>query len=108
MKFGGGKRRSRLVTEAQQSFSFTRRTFTLGAIQGGIGLMLAGRMAWLAIGEHDHFDMLAESNRARSTLIPPRRGWIVDRHGKPIAVNRSDFRVDLIPDLMRDKDAEIA
>jgi penicillin-binding protein 2 len=111
MIFGAGKRRSgariRLVTEAQQSFSFTRRTFALGAIQGGIGLVLAGRMAWLAIGEHDHFDALAQSNRARSALIPPRRGWIVDRHGQPIGVNRSDFRVDLIPDLLADKDHEI-
>jgi penicillin-binding protein 2 len=30
-------------------------------------------------------------------VVPPRRGWLVDRNGKPIAINRSDFRVDLIP-----------
>jgi penicillin-binding protein 2 len=110
MKFGrtGGGKRNRLVTEAQQTFSFTRRTFALGAVQGAIGLLLAGRMAWLSIAEHEHFDLLAQSNRARSTLIPPRRGWIIDRHGKPIAINRSDFRVDLIPDLLQDKDREIA
>lgn len=106
MKFGRQGRR--LVTEAQQSFSFTRRTFALGAMQGGLGLVLAGRMAWLTIVDNDKYAALAESNRARSTLIPPRRGWIVDRYGQPIAINRSDFRVDLIPDLLRDKDAEIA
>ena len=108
MKFGGPKRPARLVTEAHQNFSFTRRTLALGAMQGGVGLMLAGRMAWLTVVEKDRYAALAESNRARSTMIPPRRGWMVDRHGQPIAINRSDFRVDLIPDLLQDKDAEIA
>lgn len=100
-------RRGRLVTEAQQSFSFTRRTFALGAMQGGIGLLLASRMAWLTVAQKDKYSALAESNRARSTLVPPRRGWIVDRYGQPIAINRSDFRVDLIPDLLHDGDQEI-
>ena len=29
--------------------------------------------------------------------MPPRRGWLIDRNGKPIAINRSSFRVDIIP-----------
>ena len=107
MRFGGPKRPPRLVTEAHQSFSFTRRTLALGAMQGGVGLLLAGRMAWLTIAEKDRYTALAESNRARSTMIPPQRGWMIDRVGQPIAINRSDFRVDLIPDLMEDRDAEI-
>ncbi len=107
MKFGSGRRPGRLVTEAQQTFSFTRRAMFLGAAQGGVGLLLVGRMAWLTIAEHDKYTALAESNRARSTLIPPRRGWIVDRVGQPIAINRSDFRVDLIPDLLANPEAEI-
>ena len=82
MKFGGPKRPARLVTEAHQNFSFTRRTLALGAMQGGVGLMLAGRMAWLTVVEKDRYAALAESNRARSTMIPPRRGWMVDRHGQ--------------------------
>jgi len=107
VKHGVHGRGGRLVTEAQQSFSFTRRTFALGAMQGAIGLLLAGRMGWLTLAQNDKYTALAESNRARSTLVPPRRGWIVDRYGQPIAINRSDFRVDLIPDLLHDKDAEI-
>jgi penicillin-binding protein 2 len=35
-------------------------------------------------------------------LVPPRRGWIVDRNGQPIAINRSDYRVDLIPDQLKE------
>jgi len=34
--------------------------------------------------------------------VPPRRGWIIDRKGKPIAINRSSFRVDIIPQQLVD------
>ena len=94
----------KVVTEAAQSFTFTRRAMFLGAVQGGIGAVLAGRMAWLSIAENERYSLLSESNRVNLTLIPPRRGWIVDRNGKPIAINRTDFRIDLIPDRVVDKD----
>ncbi len=99
-----GGRQPRLVTEAQQSFTFSRRALVLGGAQGAVALGLATRMGWLAIAENRHYDMLSESNRVNNALVPPRRGWIVDRHGQPIANNRTDFRVDLIPDLMEDND----
>ncbi|WP_066653627.1 MULTISPECIES: penicillin-binding protein 2 [Sphingomonas] len=101
-------RPTRIVTEAYQSYSFSRRAVALGAIQAGVGLVLAGRMAWLSIAENQHYEMMAESNRVNMTLVPPRRGWIVDRNNRPIASNRTDFRVDIIPDRLQDKDAVIA
>ncbi|NNM75594.1 penicillin-binding protein 2 [Sphingomonas sp. ID1715] len=76
----------------------------LGAAQGSIGALLAGRMAWLSIMENERYSLLSESNRVNLTLIPPRRGWIVDRNGKPLAINRTDFRVDLIPDRVENKE----
>jgi penicillin-binding protein 2 len=94
----------RFVTEASQAYSFSRRAVVLGAGQAIIGLTLAGRMAWLAIAENQHYSTLAESNRVNLTLIPPRRGWLIDRHGAPIADNRADFRVDIIPDRLEDKE----
>jgi penicillin-binding protein 2 len=100
------RRSPTIVTEAMQAYSFSRRAWLLGAAQAGIGAMLAGRMAWLAIAENDRYSAMAESNRVNATLIPPRRGWLIDRHGVPIANNRTDFRVDIIPDRLRDEDAE--
>jgi penicillin-binding protein 2 len=97
----------KIVTPATQSFSFARRAIVLGGIQGGVGLLLAGRMAWISIAENEKYQLLSESNRVNLTLIPPRRGWIVDRNGKPLANNRTDFRVDIIPDRLRDKEATI-
>jgi penicillin-binding protein 2 len=98
---------SRQVTEAQQSFSFTRRTILLGGAQAALGVVLAGRMAWLSIAENERYTLLAEDNRVQMVLIPPRRGWIVDRAGKPLAINRTEFRVDVIPDRLHDADRVI-
>ena len=102
--FGG---HGRIVTEQSLRFSFTRRALLLGGAQLGVAGILAGRMGWLAIVEKDRYDRLAESNRVQSRIIPPRRGWIVDRAGRPIAINRTSFRVDLIPDRLQDPDQVI-
>jgi penicillin-binding protein 2 len=103
------KRKNRpLVTESNQAFTFTRRAMVLGGAQGLVAAALGGRMAWLSIAENEHYKTLSESNRVQMRLIPPRRGWIVDRNGHPIAINRSDFRVDLIPDRLKEPDRIIA
>ncbi len=95
------------ITEASLSFTFTRRAMVLGGMQGGIAALLATRMGWISVAENEKYSLLSESNRVNLTLIPPRRGWIIDRHGKPLARNRTDFRVDIIPDRLRDKDAVV-
>ena len=94
---------SRPISEASQSFSFSRRAWLLGMGQGAVGVALAARMGWLAVAQNEHFTRLSESNRVNLTLMPPRRGWIVDRHGVPIANNRTSFRVDIVPDRLEDR-----
>lgn len=88
------------VTESSLRNTFERRVFLIGAVQGGLGVLLAARMGYLAVAENEKYKMEAESNRVNLTLIPPRRGWILDRSGAPLASNRADFRVDVIPDRM--------
>ncbi|GGB97702.1 peptidoglycan glycosyltransferase [Novosphingobium endophyticum] len=98
MKF----RFQRHVTMATLRNSFDRRSVVLGAVQGGLGVLLAGRLSYLAIAQNRKYQLEAESNRVNLSLIPPRRGWILDRHGTPLASNRADFRVDVIPERMQD------
>ncbi len=100
--------RTRIVTEMSQAYSFSRRAWLLGAAQGTVGLLLAGRMAWISVAQNERYTSLSESNRVNMTLLPPRRGWIVDRHGVPIANNRTDFRVDIVPERLRDKERVLA
>lgn len=87
--------------------TFQRRSFLIGGIQGGVGLLLAARMGYLAVAENERYRVLAESNRVNLSLIPPRRGWILDRNGAPLASNRADFRVDIIPEQLEDRDGTI-
>lgn len=96
-----------LVTENSQSFTFTRRALVVGGFQAGIAALLGGRLAYLSLADTERYKLMSEENRFQLVLVPPRRGWIVDRHGQPIAINRSDYRVDLIPDQLEDPDRVI-
>ena len=84
-------------TNAHQSITFSRRMMLLGGAQAAVGTMLIGRMGWLSVAQNEKYQLLSESNRVQLIPVPPRRGWIIDRAGKPLAINRSSFRVDIIP-----------
>ena len=96
-----------LVSQTTLDNAFDRRTFVIGAGMGGIGTILAARMAYIGIAENERWVLESESNRVNLSLIPPRRGWILDRNGAPLASNRADFRVDVIPDRMDDVGATL-
>ena len=87
--------------------AFSRRALLLGAGMAGTGALLAGRMAWLAVLEGETYQLRAQANRIQDRLIPPRRGWIVDRQGKPIAMNRPDYRLELRPAEVEDLDTTL-
>ena len=89
-------------TAAHQSLTFSRRMLLLGGAQVGVGALLIGRLGWLSIAQNQKYQLLSESNRVQLIPVPPRRGWIIDRNGKPIAINRSSFRVDIIPQQLTD------
>src|SRR3954447_7074338 len=90
------------ITTAHQSITFSRRMMVLGGAQVAVGGLLIGRMGWLAVAQNAKYQLLSESNRVQLIPVPPRRGWLIDRNGKPIAINRASFRVDLIPQQLVD------
>ena len=85
-------------TSAHQSITFSRRMMLVGGAQAVFGGALVARLGYLSVTQNAHYRLLSESNRVQLIVVPPRRGWIVDRANKPIAINRSDFRVDIIPE----------
>ena len=92
------RRRQPPINSATLQNRYDRRSIVLGGLGAGIGTLLAVRMGYIAIAENEKYRVEAESNRVNLTLIPPRRGWILDRNGAPLASNRADFRVDIIPE----------
>ena len=88
--------------------SFERRSVVIGGLQATIGVLLAARLGWIGVIQNAKYATAAESNRVNLTLIPPRRGAILDRNNAPIASNRADMRVDVIPERLVDKDRTLA
>ncbi|PZN92899.1 MAG: penicillin-binding protein 2 [Alphaproteobacteria bacterium] len=97
-----------MSSEAIREQSFTRRALVLGGGMGLVGAMLTARMTWLSIFEGEQYRLASEENRVQLRLIPPRRGWIVDRNGKPLALNKPDYRLELIPEQITDLDRVLA
>ena len=96
------------LTTAHQSITFSRRMLLLGGAQAAVGTLLIGRMGWLSVAQNAKYQLLSESNRVQLIPVPPRRGWIIDRYGKPIAINKASFRVDIIPQQVVDAPKIIA
>ena len=88
-------------TNAHQSITFSRRMMLLGGAQAAVGTMLIGRMGWLAIAQNEKYQLLiARATGSSSSRYRRAAGWIIDRNGKPIAINKASFRVDIIPQQM--------
>ena len=104
---GIGAKRKDLVSRTTLDNAFDRRTFVIAGGMGGLGTILAARMGYIAVAQNERWVLESESNRVNLSLIPPRRGWILDRNGAPLASNRADFRVDVIPDRMSNPDSTI-
>ena len=95
------------VTQGTLQNRFDRRSMVVGTVAGGLGVLLAARMAYISVAENEKYRVESESNRVNLALIPPRRGWILDRNGAPLASNKADFRVDMIPNRMKEPAKQI-
>ncbi|MCY7271368.1 MAG: penicillin-binding protein 2, partial [Sphingomonas bacterium] len=102
-----GPSKTKRYTGAHQSLAFSRRMMLVGGAQAAVGALLVGRLGYLAVAQNEHYKLLSESNRVQLIVVPPRRGWLVDRYNKPIAINRSDFRIDIIPDQLENPEATL-
>ncbi|MEY4237675.1 MAG: penicillin-binding protein 2, partial [Pseudomonadota bacterium] len=99
---------SQHVSSGTLKNAYDRRALLIGGLQAAVGVLLAGRVAWISLAQNEKYRLASESNRVNLTLISPRRGAILDRNGAPIAANRADFRVDLVPDRLVDADRTLA
>src|SRR3546814_6743486 len=95
-------RRPPRSTRTDTPFPYTplfrsRRALVVGGAQAAVGVALAARMAYISIIDNDRYVLESESNRVNLTLVPPRRGWIVDRNGKA----RSEEHTSELQSLMR-------
>jgi len=72
---------------------FRRRALLLSGLQAGLLGLIGTRLYQLQSVETDKYRLLADSNRLSTRLLTPSRGLILDRIGRMLAGNRSNFRL---------------
>src|SRR5690242_5813303 len=82
-------RRSRVLVAAAGLFS-------------GVVLLLF-RVVWLAVVCHADFEARAERNQEQRVLVPPVRGSLLDRTGRPLARDLLTFSIAAAPHEMTDR-----
>jgi penicillin-binding protein 2 len=98
-------RRSKLKDGAREVALFQRRAivgFLIIVVFLGV---LAARFVHLQVVRHDEFATRADQNRIKLRPIPPARGLIFDRNGTLLADNTAAFRLEVIPEQVKDIDA---
>jgi len=73
-----------------------------------LGAAIVGRMYQLQILQKDRYAVLADENRINLRLLVPPRGRIYDRFGVPLADNKPNYRVVVIPEQTGDLEAALA
>jgi len=101
-------RRQKLKNLHAEAEQFRRR-----ALVGFLGIAVA--MLGLAAGyfrlqvlQHEEYQTRSEANRIKPRPIVPARGLIYDRNGRLLADNVPAYRLEVVPEQVRDLEATIA
>jgi penicillin-binding protein 2 len=82
-----------------------RRALLLGGTQLALAGVLGWRMHQLGVKQSNQFRLLAEENRINIRLQPPARGLIYDRTGKPLALNRQVYTIEMVREQANDPES---
>lgn len=85
-----------------------RRFAVLGMAIAVCFLGLTAQLVRLQVVERDRYRRAATDNRQVLVAVPPARGLITDRAGRPVAVNSASFYAAVVPDqLPREREDEV-
>lgn len=91
-------RRTELRDHQRELHYFRLRLAVAASLTLVAFFVLAIRVFWLQVVEHERYHTLAEENRISIVPIAPNRGLILDRHGAVLAHNYSAFTLEITPD----------
>ncbi len=83
----------------------TRRAILLAGMQAGVIGTLGWQMRRISVEQNQSFRLLAEENRVNIRLIPPVRGLVFDRLGKPLAYNEPNYKIEMVREQAGDPEA---
>ncbi|MBE9475932.1 MAG: penicillin-binding protein 2, partial [Proteobacteria bacterium] len=82
--------------DKKKNKGLSRRALILMGGQIAFMGLLGFRMRQLGVNQSEQFRLLAEENRINLQLVPPTRGVIYDRKGRPVATNVPLYRIQLV------------
>ena len=82
--------------EKKRNKKMSRRALIFMGGQAAFMGLLGLRMRQLGVNQSEQFRLLAEENRINLQLVPPTRGIIYDRKGRPVATNVPLYRIQLV------------
>ena len=100
--------RKRIKDAQHESASFRARAIAGFALITLCLLLLGARFAYLQITRHSEFSSRSDSNRISVRRVAPTRGLIYDRNGVLLADNIAAFRLEVVPEQIKDLSAMLA
>lgn len=100
-------RRSIKDTRGESSL-FRRRAWTGFALILLCLCLLIGRFVFLQVMRHSEFVTRSQNNSVKPRALPPARGLIYDRNGVLLADNVPAFRLEVVPEQVKDMPALLA
>jgi penicillin-binding protein 2 len=88
--------------ERKLRYRFSRRALLFAGAQAGLFGLLGWRLRQLQILDTSEYRLLSDENRQTMQLVAPARGAIYDRFGTPLAEDRENLRVLVIPVFCKD------
>jgi len=99
----------RALKNVRDETALFRRRALVGFVLILLGLGgLVGRYVVLQVARHDEFATRSTNNRVKPRAIPPARGLIYDRNGVVLADNVPAFRLEVVPEQVKDMPALLA
>ena len=99
----------RTLKDAHGESALFRRRALVGFVLILLGLGgLVGRYVVLQVSRHAEFVTRSTNNRVKPRAIPPARGLIYDRNGVLLADNVPAFRLEVVPEQVKDMPAMLA
>ena len=96
--------RQRIKDVQHEATNFRTRAIA-GFLLIAVCLAILGvRFAYLQINRHDEFSARSDQNRISVRRLAPTRGLIFDRNGVLLADNIAAFRLEVVPEQVRNKD----
>ena len=86
---------------------FASRLTILAGFVVVLMLVLLGRMLYLQVVHHQHYETRARANQITPEPVPPVRGLILDKNGVVLAQNYPAYTLEVIPEQVTDMAATL-